>query len=215
MSNEFVPALRFSVLTRLYDRVIAATMEEDAHRRALLAQAGLRPGHRVLDLGCGTGTFALLAKTSIPGATVIGLDADEEALELARAKARAQRVDVAFQRGFADEARFEDASFDRVTSMLLFHHLTRAKKVRTLERARQILRPGGELHVADWGRPHDCIMRAAFLGVRILDGFETTADNIDGALPALMQRAGFLDVAETRRERTIFGTLSMYRAVAS
>jgi ubiquinone/menaquinone biosynthesis C-methylase UbiE len=215
MSNEFVPALRFSVLTRLYDRVIAATMEEDAHRRALLAQAGLRPGHRVLDLGCGTGTFALLAKTSIPGATVIGLDADEEALELARAKAHAQRVDVSFHRGLAEEVPFDDASFDRVTSMLFFHHLTRAKKLRTFERVRRILRHGGELHVADWGRPHDRIMRGAFLAVRVLDGFETTADSVDGALPTLMAHAGFLDAVETQRERTMFGTLSMYRAVAS
>jgi hypothetical protein len=101
-----------------------------------------------------------------------------------------------------------------VTSLLLFHHLARADKVRTLERVRRVLRPGGELHVADYGRPHDLLMRIAFLSTRIIDGFETTADLADGALPGLMRSAGFVDVVETRRARTMAGTLAMDRAIA-
>jgi len=55
-------------------------------------------------------------------------------------------------------------------------------------------------------------MRAAFLPVRLLDGFETTLDNLRGALPALISAAGFDGVQETRRRRTVFGTLSFSRA---
>jgi ubiquinone/menaquinone biosynthesis C-methylase UbiE len=55
--SDYVPALRFRALTRFYDRLINATMKEDKFRRLLLAQANVQPGHRVLDIGCGTGTF--------------------------------------------------------------------------------------------------------------------------------------------------------------
>ena len=55
-------------------------------------------------------------------------------------------------------------------------------------------------------------MRLAFLAVQILDGFETTSDSVRGLLPPLMREAGFEEVAETHRERTVFGTLSLYRA---
>ncbi|MHB1242982.1 MAG: class I SAM-dependent methyltransferase, partial [Gaiellaceae bacterium] len=97
---------------------------------------------------------------------------------------------------------------------LLFHHLTLDGKRATLAEARRVLRPGGELHIADWGRPHDPLMRAAFLPVQLLDGFATTADNVRGALPALVAAAGFDPVRETRRRRTAFGTLTFLRAQA-
>lgn len=56
-------------------------------------------------------------------------------------------------------------------------------------------------------------MRFAFLPVQLLDGFETTSESVRGRLVALMREAGFEEVAETHRERTVFGTLSLYRAV--
>ncbi len=83
-----------------------------------------------------------------------------------------------------------DASFDRVTSSLLFHHLDFVGKLCSLSSARRALKPGGELHIADWGRAHAPPMRFAFLGVQLLDGFETTTDNARGRLLELIQRAG-------------------------
>jgi SAM-dependent methyltransferase len=107
---------------------------------------------------------------------------------------------------------FEPGSFDRIVSSLLFHHLGTEDKQRTLRRAFELLRPGGELHIADWGRAQNALMRVAFLPVQLLDGFRTTADNVRGGLPGRMDEAGFREVAETHREMTLFGTLSLYRA---
>lgn len=99
-------------------------------------------------------------------------------------------------------------------SSLLFHHLSTQAKAVALASARRLLAPDGELHVADWGRPHDVAMRVAFLGVQLLDGFETTRDNVEGRLGELMREAGFSSVIQTGRQRTLFGSLSMYRARA-
>jgi hypothetical protein len=66
--------------------------------------------------------------------------------------------------------------------------------------------------VADWGKAQNKLMRVAFLFVQMLDGFETTADNVSGLLPELFQAAGFEDIQEPTRYMTIVGTLSLYRA---
>jgi ubiquinone/menaquinone biosynthesis C-methylase UbiE len=207
----YIPALRFHALTKLYDHVIGATLKEDEFRQRLLAQAQVRPGHRVLDLGCGTGTFAVLVKQAVPGAQVVGLDGDANVLSIAREKARVAGVEIELHQGLAFDPPFEDGSLDRITSTLVFHHLTTAQKLQTLERARELLRSGGEIHITDWGAPQNALMRLAFLGVQLLDGFETTADNAKGLLPALMRQAGFSAVEETHREMTMFGTLAMFR----
>jgi SAM-dependent methyltransferase len=109
---------------------------------------------------------------------------------------------------------FETGSFDRVVSSLVFHHLSTEQKQQTLAGIRRVLRPGGELHVADWGAAQNVLMRIAFLGVQLLDGFASTADNVAGRLVPLMREAGFLAVEQTHAEMTLFGTLALYRAVA-
>ena len=55
-------------------------------------------------------------------------------------------------------------------------------------------------------------MRGMFLVVQLLDGFETTRDNVRGELPKLIRESGFGDVVETYRQRTPFGSMAIYRA---
>ncbi|MBI2159375.1 MAG: class I SAM-dependent methyltransferase [Candidatus Rokubacteria bacterium] len=187
-------------------------MREATFKRRLIAQAEIRPGQHVLDLGCGTGTLTILLKQAHPGADVRGLDADPVALELARRKAVESGVELRLDRGMSSVLPYAEHAFDRVVSSLLFHHLTRADKEATLREVRRVLRPGGELHVADFGRARNPVMRVAFLLVQMLDGFEITSDNVRGALPGLFARAGFEDVRQRGDYQTICGTLSLYQA---
>ena len=135
---------------------------------------------RILDLGCGTGTLAIQVKQREPRAEVVGLDADPAMLSQAREKAERAGVELTLTEGFSTELPFEDRSFDLVLSTLFFHHLDPEPKRQTAREIARVLRTGGELHVADWGKPSDPVMAAAFLGIRLLDGFENTADNARG-----------------------------------
>jgi ubiquinone/menaquinone biosynthesis C-methylase UbiE len=91
----------------------------NAARNALLDQAAVGPSHRVLDIGCGTGTLATLIKTRHPSLDVVGLDPDPKAVDLARRKTKRAEADVRFDQGFSDELPFPDASFDHVFSSFL------------------------------------------------------------------------------------------------
>ena len=211
-SDGYLPALRFPALTRIYDPVVRATTREGRFKAMLIEQAAVEPGQRVLDLGCGTGTLAIQVKRREPGAEVVGLDADPEMLSQAEAKARGAGVEVSLTEGMSTELPFEDGSFDRVLSTLFFHHLDPEPKRRTAREIARVLRKGGELHVADWGPPSDPAMAVAFLGIRLLDGFENTAENFHGELPRVFEDAGLERAEQTDRLRTVFGTLALYRA---
>lgn len=211
---SYIPALRYESLTRFYDPVLRATLKEDRFKRLLVEQAALQPGHRVLDVGCGTATLTILLKQACAAAEVTGLDGDAKVLDLARTKIEAAGLDITLKQGLGSEAPFPPASFDRVVSSLVFHHLTTEEKRRTLKRVRELLKSGGEVHIADWGKAQNPAMRVAFLAIQLLDGFATTTDNARGFLPTLMTDAGFRAVEETHREMTVFGTLSLYRGLA-
>jgi len=206
--TRYVPALGLHSLTRFYDPVVAATTRERTFKARLVDQLAPRPGQRILDLACGTGTLARAIAEREPGVDLVGVDGDAEMLARARAKAPGLRFDVAM----AQDLPYEDESFDAVVTSLFLHHLTRNAKRAALDEVARVLRRGGELHVADWGPPSDPLMAIAFTGIRLLDGFEPTRDNVRGELPAIIESAGLSGARERGHLRTMFGTLAFYSA---
>lgn len=209
--EHYIPALRFDWLTFLYDPVVRLTTREAAFKAALLAQAMIQPGQRVLDLACGTATLTIIIKQVHPQATVIGIDGDPAILRQARAKAERNGVEIQLDQGMSYELPYSDESFDHVLSSLFFHHLTRENKLRTLTEVRRVLKPGGEFHVADWGAPQNVLMKLASQGIVLLDG-ATTKDNFAGKLPEFIGQSGFEDVEEVRRFNSLFGTIRLHKA---
>jgi SAM-dependent methyltransferase len=143
---------------------------------------------------------------------VFGLDADPEALHLAKTKLGAAGIDVQLDCGLASALPYAGDSFDRTLSSLFFHHLASELKLEAMREVLRVLRPGGEFHIADWGKATSLAMRVAFIGVQLLDGFATTTDSVRGLLPDLLGLAGFEEVETTDSYATILGTLSLYRA---
>ncbi|MBZ0169785.1 type 11 methyltransferase [Candidatus Methylomirabilis lanthanidiphila] len=208
----YVPALGWNILTPLYDPLVRLTTREMSFKSRLLDEAGIDETARILDVGCGTGTLLLLTRRRSKSLLAIGLDGDMNVLGIARSKAHRRAEKITLIQAFCFNIPFADGAFDRVLSSLMLHHLTRSEKVRTLQEVVRVLRPGGELHVADWGQPHNLLMRVLAFSVRLGDSFARTADNIEGRLPALFRDAGLENISETARFATLFGTLSLYRA---
>lgn len=213
--ENFVPALAYRFLTPLYDPIVRLTTREHRFKQTLIDQAGIRPGMRVLDLGCGTGTLTIWAKEQEQGAEFVGVDGDPEMLNRASSKAEKNGLQLTFMEGMSFELPFADDSFDRVVSSLFFHHLVRSDKQRTLEEIRRVIRPDGELHIADWGRPEGRLMKALSFSIRKLDGAKQTEDNLEGNLPVLIEEAGLTRVRNGPSFRTIYGTMQLLSAQVS
>jgi 2-polyprenyl-3-methyl-5-hydroxy-6-metoxy-1,4-benzoquinol methylase len=211
--DSLVPALGFHWLTPYYDFVVRLTTREETFKSALIEQAAIRPNDRVLDLGCGTGTLSVWIKQRHPDAIVTAVDGDPEVLGMAGRKAATNRVEIKFDRAYSNALPHRDRSFEKVMSTLFFHHLTLEDKTRTLAEAYRVLSPGGQLHVADWGKARGPLMRSLFFAIQILDGYKNTQDNVSGKLFEAFSAAGFVNVTERRTFSTMFGTMSLYSAV--
>lgn len=209
---KYIPALRFHWLTPYYDVIAGATIRERSFKQALIKQADLEPGQQVLDLASGTGTLAIWIKQYQPHATVIGVDADPAILSLAIHKAQLANVSVQFDRALSFKLPYHAEQFDRVISSLFFHHLSWEEKESTTQELLRVLKPGAELHVADWGPATNIVMRGVFLLEQLFDGFKNTQDNVSGKIPTLFEQAGFIDVSQRQTFDTIFGTMALYSA---
>lgn len=105
----------------------------------------------MLDVGCGTGSLAILAKTHVGDAgQVHGIDASAEMIAIAKAKAQKQHADVAFEDARAQELPFPDATFDVVLCTVMLHHVRRATREDAVREMRRVLRSGGRLLVVDF-----------------------------------------------------------------
>jgi ubiquinone/menaquinone biosynthesis C-methylase UbiE len=208
-TDPYIPALRHKSLTPLYDPLLKWVMREDTFKRRLIQQANLAAGHRVLDLGCGTATLTILIKQLHPDVEVVGLDGDPQVLEIGRAKAAAAGVSLVLDQGLAQSMPYPGQSFDRVVSSLVFHHLTTDNKQRALREVFRVLKPGGELHMVDFGKPRH--PAASFVAV-FTQRLEEASANVKGLLPEMMRSAGLVEVEEPARFMTLFGSLSSYTA---
>jgi len=207
--RSYIPAAGRDWLLPLYDPLQHLLIREGV-KRILLDDAIIGPDQRVLDVGCGTGTLTILLQQLHPQAEVVGLDPDLKALAIAKTKSEKAGVAINFVRGFADEIPYPPESFDRVLSSFMFHHLTPDEKLGTLRDVSRVLRPGGSLHLLDFGRPRSPY---SSLLARLLHRGQNLRDNIEGRIPSLMRESGLAESAEVAHRSTVFGTVSCYRAI--
>jgi ubiquinone/menaquinone biosynthesis C-methylase UbiE len=135
-----------------YDIMLAALTfgREQTFRENTLDNARVVSGDCVLDVGCGTGTLALAAKRRVgPNAEVHGVDASEQMIARARAKAARKRLAVAFDVVSAQKLPFPDACFDVVLSSLMLHHLPAPARKEAVAEMRRVLKPAGRLMVVE------------------------------------------------------------------
>ena len=206
--HAYLPAAGRDILLPLYDP-LTKLLGADRARRKLFEQASVQPGHRILDIGCGTGTFAVAIKRWLPTAEVVGLDPDPKALARSHRKAKANGVSIRFDQGFADALPYANASFDRVFSTLMFHHLPQDAKVAALREVRRVLKPGGSLQLLDIVEPgrhgHNPLPRW-------LHSSQPMRENTQERILGWMSEAGLLEPRAVRAEQQLFGTIVYFQA---
>ena len=208
--RSYIPAFGKRWLLPLYDPLLWLS-GADAAKRPLIEQAEIKSGFRVLDIGCGTGSMAILIQRMRPGAEVVGIDPDPAAISIAARKAKRAGLAIKFDRGFADHMPYPDASFDRVFSSFMFHHLAANEKSATLGEIRRVLKAGGSLHLLDFTRAHGTSSQNAAHGP-LVHRRGSMAERIEGRMTALMNEAGLVDATEVKRGRIFFGPVAYYRA---
>ena len=159
-------------------------------------------GARIIDVGTGTGTLAILALERWPATTVAAVDASEAMLDLADRVARERLSSADLQRlervaAVADRMPFEDDAFDIAVSSFVLQLVP--SRAAALREVRRVLRPGGRLAWVAWlvggGR-----FRADEMVDEVLDefGFDPPEDDDGsgdlasvGAAAAATRSAGF------------------------
>jgi SAM-dependent methyltransferase len=153
-----------------------------------IRRTGIRPGSAVIDVGCGPGGFCRLAAET--GAPIVGIDASEALVEIARERVPSARFDV----GDMQFLPYEDDSFDVVTGFNSFQYA--ADRVAALREARRVARTRGIVHVVVWGREEHTELVAALRALAPLlppappGAPGPFALSYPGALEALMTQAG-------------------------
>src|SRR5215510_15160752 len=119
-------------------------LEKDTER--FFQQLGVKPGTRLLDVGCGAGQLALIAARA--GAQVIGCDISTNWLEKARARAVDERLEIIFEEGDVESLPYADAQFDVVTSLIGAMFAPNPDLVAA--ELTRVCRPGGMIAMANW-----------------------------------------------------------------
>jgi ubiquinone/menaquinone biosynthesis C-methylase UbiE len=174
-------------------------LKRTAEKQAAFVAPYLRPGVRLLDVGCGPGTITVgLAEAVAPG-HVTGIDHDEKHIESAQALVAEQGItNLFFESADALSLPFEDATFDAVFENNVFIHLG-ARARAAAEEARRVLKPGGFLAARDaaadaviWGSNNDGIRQFDELFHRWQASRGSDID-LGKKLPTILREAGFVD----------------------
>jgi ubiquinone/menaquinone biosynthesis C-methylase UbiE len=191
----------YSQSAETYDKYAQRAM--GPYLPTLLSPLDLRPGQKVLDVGCGTGTAAFTAAPMVqPGGKVTGVDLAPGMVALANDKVKALDLEgVVFKEADAEDLPFAEASFDRVVCHVGLIHFT--DRQRALEEMHRVLRPGGRLAASCWVSPQETAVIGLALGAVMehwpqarVPGAPTWFDlGANGALEDLLDRSGFAQVS--------------------
>lgn len=183
----------------LYDALCRLVGLGPAFRHRTLSYAALRPGERVLDVGCGTGVLTRLAADVVgPQGEVVGIDPGPAMIVEARRNARAAGNRAQFRLAAIERLPFADRHFDVTLSSFMLHHLPPEVKAQGLREVYRVLKPGGRIVAVDVDRPANRLWWLALWPARWLP---TVIPNLRGEIPAYLRAAGFEAVRVMGRSR--------------
>ncbi|SEQ91517.1 Ubiquinone/menaquinone biosynthesis C-methylase UbiE [Lentzea xinjiangensis] len=224
MNKLEVPG-KFDRAARGYDFLVGINPGYHQALRRSAQALGLRPGMRVLDLGCGTGASTAALVTAAPGVEIVAVDASEGML--ARARQKRWPSSVRFVHSRAEDV--DEGRFDAVFAAYLVRNLPEPDA--TLRRVRDMLLPGAPLVLHEYSvrdSPVSTALWTALCGFIVPAGWLATGDrslytylwrsvmNFDGAsaLRDRLRRNGFVGVRSAPVPGLQLGVVHTFRGHA-
>jgi ubiquinone/menaquinone biosynthesis C-methylase UbiE len=177
---------------RFYDAMswVCSLGGEAKTNREIIERAGIKPGERVLDVGCGTGAQTLPAAEVAGVGNVAGVDPSPDMLERARQKAAKKGLEIDFRSAAIEKLPFADHEFDVALSSFMLHHLPEDVMRSGFGEIQRVLKPGGRLLAVDFTSGRSLIGRVM--------GFLGHAHKLEGlkGIKSTLAEAGFSSVEE-------------------
>ena len=174
---------------------------EHVLRDVTVEAAQIKPGDRVLEVGCGTGTLSLAAKRKAgESGKVHGIDIIPGMIELSKQKAEKAGLDVSFQLGSIEALPFADSQFDAVMCSFMIFHMSDRVRRNGIKEIFRVLKPNGRLMIIDMSPPIHKVTRAF---VKLIVGFMLPHD-LKELLP-LMEESGFSNMEVRQVKFRVFG----------
>ena len=179
-------------MARLYDAMswVCSLGGGAKTNREIIERAGIKPGERVLDVGCGTGAQTLPAAEVAGPGNVAGVDPSPDMLERAREKAAKKRLEIDFRSAAIEKLPFDDQQFNVVLSSFMLHHLPEDVMRAGFAEIHRVLQHGGRLLAADFTSGRSLIGR-----VMGLLGHAHKLEGLTG-VKSMLADAGFSNVEE-------------------
>jgi len=168
----------------------------------------LRPGDRVLDVGCGPGRLAMIfAERVAPTGSVTGIDPAPEMIKRATSRARRKQLPVAFQVAFAQRLPFPNATFDALACTLVLHHVAGDDRQAAVQEMYRVLKPEGRLLIAEFTQGHG--------PHALLRLHRSTPDDLLSQAQELVTTAGFAGVTSGPTNLGWLSTITARKEIAS
>jgi demethylmenaquinone methyltransferase/2-methoxy-6-polyprenyl-1,4-benzoquinol methylase len=185
---------------------------QNSKMRRTIVEEYICEGNKVLEIGCGTGSLAISCAKK--GASVVALDISSQMLAIAEKKIREQNLidKIQLEKMGAIELgnKFNDNTFDRIVSTLVFSELYADEQKYVLDQANRILRPNGLIIIADEVKPLSLWKRIVHSSIHIPLGliaylFTQTSIKVLENIKGQMNDAGFRIISEKRSFIDSFG----------
>lgn len=203
-------------VANIYDYLCPAMtfFQEGRISRKVIGLLELEGEERVLDVGCGTGTFTIeIAKRLRQGheSMAIGIDAAPKMIARARKKSK-EIANVSFEVAAAQGLPFEDGFFDIAVSAFFFHHIGFELKKMALRQIWRVLKKNGILIIVDVDVPTNIFGALCAWSGYLLFQQEEIRENITGRLGLAFDSSPF---RSWQKLSQYLGYISIFKLVKS